>query len=164
MGKKPGSSKDVLRWETLDRDILAIIFHKLDVMDLTKGVSRVWFLASQDKNSVANRRPRQAPTSGRLVQARDEGQSTASCLVQSPGGRWSRSRRRREGLSILKLLVKSFFNLYSRMQGGQVEKGRTSLKKLLTEITKLSSTVPKNLMFNSSSYIDEKDLMFVAQR
>ncbi|CAA0394742.1 unnamed protein product [Arabidopsis thaliana] len=40
------------KWETLHRDILAIIFHKLDIMDITMGVSRVctsWFLASHNK-------------------------------------------------------------------------------------------------------------------
>lgn len=50
--EKAESSREVPKWETLDRDILAVIFRKLHVMDLITGASRVcvsWFLASHNK-------------------------------------------------------------------------------------------------------------------
>ncbi|CAH8392037.1 unnamed protein product [Eruca vesicaria subsp. sativa] len=50
---KADSSKQVSKWETLDRDILSVIFRKLNVEDLTMGASRVcisWFLASHNKS------------------------------------------------------------------------------------------------------------------
>ncbi|KAF8095728.1 hypothetical protein N665_0324s0024 [Sinapis alba] len=49
---KADSSRQVSKWETLDRDILSVIFRKLDVKDLTMGASGVcisWFLASHNK-------------------------------------------------------------------------------------------------------------------
>ncbi|CAA7018284.1 unnamed protein product [Microthlaspi erraticum] len=52
MDKADDSSRQVSKWANLHRDILVIIFYKLDVRDLTMGASRVcitWFLASHDK-------------------------------------------------------------------------------------------------------------------
>ncbi|CAH2051684.1 unnamed protein product [Thlaspi arvense] len=45
--------RKVPRWENMDRDILAKIFEKLNVIDVTMGVSRVcisWFLVSHQKS------------------------------------------------------------------------------------------------------------------
>ncbi|KAL0711951.1 hypothetical protein Bca4012_018929 [Brassica carinata] len=50
---KADSSRQVSKWETLDRDILSVIFRKLNVEDLTMGASGVcisWFLASHHKS------------------------------------------------------------------------------------------------------------------
>ncbi|KAL0711950.1 hypothetical protein Bca4012_018928 [Brassica carinata] len=50
---KADSSRQVSKWETLDRDILSVIFRKLNVEDLTMGASGVcisWFFASHHKS------------------------------------------------------------------------------------------------------------------
>ncbi|CAH8254431.1 unnamed protein product [Arabidopsis lyrata] len=145
-------SGETPKWETLDRNILSVIFNKLDAMDLIMGASRVcisWFVASHDKS---------------LWQTVDLAKVQQVVVSYSPE---SRDKVRpvvfynhrvdddeiERGLSFRNVLV----NFYQCLHG-EVEKGR-SLREVLIEITKLSDTAPKNLFFNSHSYIKEKDLM-----
>ena len=48
---KSDTSRQVTKWESLDRDILALIFSKLSLKDFTIHASRVcisWFIASHN--------------------------------------------------------------------------------------------------------------------
>ncbi|CAA7018283.1 unnamed protein product [Microthlaspi erraticum] len=122
---KAASSRNVSKWADLHRDILAMIFHKLDVRDIAMGASRVcisWFLASHNKT---------------LWNTLD----------------LAKVQQVEEGLSlriIMKKIIK-FFDINETRQN-------------LRYITKLSQGAPKNLFFNLDAYIQEDDLVFVAER
>lgn len=153
---KEDNSGGVSKWETLHRDILAIIFDKLDVMDITMGASRVcisWFLASHSKtlwNTVDLTKLQQVDLAviwlikglvrpivlykHRVDEEVEEGLSLRNCLIK-----------------IIKVFVD--FSVL-----------RLSLMDLLIDITKLSRMAPKNLFFNFNSYILKEDLMFAAKR
>ncbi|CAA7018273.1 unnamed protein product [Microthlaspi erraticum] len=124
--KKADSWREDSDWETLHRDILAVIFAKLDVMDLTNGASRLcssWFLASHNRT---------------LWNTIDL-------------GKLGKVKKGRSLRSIMNKIRTFLFN---------VNEERTSL----TYITKFSHTAPKNLFFTSSSWTEDGDVLFAAER
>ncbi|VVB10037.1 unnamed protein product [Arabis nemorensis] len=144
---KPDSSREVSKWETLERDLLTIIFKKLDVMDLTNGASRVcvyWFLVSHDKTLW------QTVDLAKLQQVVVSYRPRLGDKVRRPVV--SYNYQVEEGLRSRTLLAKMSMLFF------KVEKGK-NLRKLLIEITNLSGSVTKNLIFHSHSYVREMDLM-----
>lgn len=137
---KKDNSEGVSKWETLHRDILAIIFDKLHVMEITMGASRVcisWFLASHNKtlwNTVNLTKLQQVDLAviwlikdtirpivrykHRVDEEVEKGLSLRNCLIK---------------------IIKVFTDLSVL---------RLSLMDLLIDITKLSRMAPKNLFFN----------------
>ncbi|CAA7023133.1 unnamed protein product [Microthlaspi erraticum] len=111
----------------MDRDILAKIFEKLTVIDVTMGASRVcisWFLVSHQKS---------------LWKTID--------------------------LAYLQLVD---FN-HPRLKNSQldvkiIEGILYNPRDILTEITKLSSTVPTSLFFNFCFCVEDEDLIIAAER
>ncbi|CAF1917509.1 unnamed protein product [Brassica oleracea var. botrytis] len=122
---KSDTSRQVTKWESLDRDILALIFSKLSLKDFTIHASRVcisWFIASHNItlwNTV----------------------DLAKAKLQ-------------EGLSLNNNIFTKIFNYFN------ISETRRSLM----NVTKFSGSVPKNLFFDFSSYIQDEDLMFAASR
>lgn len=149
--EKVDRSGQVSKWETLHRDILAIIFDKLDVMDITLGVSRVctsWFLASHNKtmwNTVDLSKLQQVDFSY-FMEFKDRVRPIIFYEHRV-------NEEVEEGLRLgnLSIKIRKFFL-------------RLTLMDLLDEITKLSRMAPKNLFFHFNSYIQTKDLMFAAER
>ena len=121
---KSGTSRQVTKWESLDRDTLALIFSKLSLKDFIMHASRVcisWFIASHNRtlwNTV----------------------DLAKAKLQ-------------ESLSLNNIFTK-IFNYFD------ISETRRSLM----NVTKFSGSVPKNLFFDFSSYIQDEDLMFAASR
>ncbi|CAH8312294.1 unnamed protein product [Eruca vesicaria subsp. sativa] len=121
---KSDTSRQVTKWESLDRDILGLIFSKLSLEDFTMHASRVcisWFIASHNRTLWIT-------------------VDLAKAKLQ-------------EGLSLKNVFTRmfKFFDI------------RETRRSLMT-VTKFSSSVPKNLFFDFSSYIEEEDLMFAAAR
>ncbi|CAL9232490.1 unnamed protein product [Arabidopsis halleri] len=154
--EKVDKSRDVSKWETLHRDILAIIFDKLDMMDITMGVSRVctsWFLASHNKtlwHTVDLSKLQQLDFSY-FVQYKDRVRPIIFYEHRV-------DEEVAEGLNLRSLYIKisNFFFDFSVL--------RLTLRDLLVEITKLSRMNPKNLFFHFNSYVQTEDLMFAAER
>ncbi|VVB05968.1 unnamed protein product [Arabis nemorensis] len=137
--EKAYNSKEISKWETMNKDILVAIFNKLDVMDLTMGASRVcisWFLASHDKTlwQTVNLAKLQL-----VVFSYSPWWKTVVLYNHRVDDEVEEVRP-----SFRNVLVKKMINFCSCMQG-EVEKG-TSLRKLLIEITNFSGTLPKNLI------------------
>ncbi|EFH50959.1 hypothetical protein ARALYDRAFT_352229 [Arabidopsis lyrata subsp. lyrata] len=143
--EKADSSREDSKWATLDRNILAIIFDKLDIMDITMGASRVciyWFLVSHNItlwNTID------------LSKFQHKGKNVIY--------KYRVDDEVEEALRFSNLLIKMshFFFNFCEVKG-------IKLRNLLIEITKLSRTAPKNLFFNFYSNIKKQDLMFVAER
>ncbi|KAL1204049.1 putative F-box protein [Cardamine amara subsp. amara] len=146
--------EQVPKWENLSRDILGIIFGKLEMMDVTMGASRVctsWFLAAQNGtlwNTV------------NLVVSHEHSffynprvNNTKELVV---GIRMS---ERHYTINITCMYLLPYAPHYR-----QIKQGQNNLGNLLIEITKLSCTAPRNLFFNFYSYIQDKELVLAAER
>ncbi|KAG7557462.1 F-box-like domain superfamily [Arabidopsis suecica] len=143
--EKADSSREDSKWATLDRNILAIIFDKLDIMDITMGASRVcisWFLVSHNKTlwNTIDLSKFQHKRNNVIYKYRVDDEVE-------------------EALRFSNLLIKMshFFFNFCEVKG-------IKLRNLLIEITKLSRTAPKNLFFNFYSNIKKQDLMYIAER
>ncbi|XP_020879532.1 putative F-box protein At4g11580 [Arabidopsis lyrata subsp. lyrata] len=154
---KVESLGEVSGWADLNRDILELIFNKLEVMDITMGASRVcisWFLASHKKTlwNTVDLTSLQELDVSRSFNFKDE---------EKPIFFYKHRVDDDEGLTNLltKFISWFFLDLY------EVESGiiGISLMNLLIEITKLSRMTPKNLFFNFNSYIQENGLKFAAE-
>ncbi|XP_010455567.1 PREDICTED: putative F-box protein At4g11580 [Camelina sativa] len=155
--EKVDRSREVPKWETLHRDVLAVIFDKLELMDLTLGVSRVctsWFLASHNKtlwNTVDLTKLKQVDFSY-FMEFEDRVRPVIFFEHRVD------EEEVAKGLSFRSIFIKisKFFFDYSVVH--------LTLMGLLDEITKLSRMAPKNLFFHFSSYVKTEDLMFAAER
>ncbi|XP_010424532.2 PREDICTED: putative F-box protein At4g11580 [Camelina sativa] len=145
--RKANSSREDSKWSTLDTNILATIFDKLDIMDITMGASRVciyWFLVSHNNNTTLW-------NTIDLTKLKHKGKNVFY--------KYRVDDEVEEALSFSNFLIKInklFFNFY-KVDG-------IKLRDLLIEITKLSRTSPRNLFFNFYSCLQKEDLMFVAER
>ncbi|EOA21992.1 hypothetical protein CARUB_v10002502mg [Capsella rubella] len=143
--EKTNSSREGSTWGTLDRNILAIVFDKLDTMDITMGASRVciyWFLVSHNKTLWHTID---------LTKLKHKGQNVLY--------KYRADNDVEEVLSFSNLSTKMsrFFFNFCGVKG-------INLKNLLGEITKLSGTAPRNVFFNFFSYLQKQDLMFAVGR
>lgn len=114
------------RWENMDRDILAKIFEKLNVIDVTMGASRVcisWFLVCHQKS---------------LWKTID--------------------------LAYLKPVDFNHPRLKNFREDVKSKEGIYHPRKILSEITKFSSTIPTSLFFNLCSCVEDEDLIIAAER
>ncbi|CAH8272990.1 unnamed protein product [Arabidopsis lyrata] len=147
---------EVSKWADVNRDILELIFNKLDLMDITMGASRVcisWFLAS-NKSTLWN------TVDLTKLQELDISNSFVFKSKVRPIFYYKHPVDDDEGLSnnLLTKIISRFFHDYFEVQGG------ISLMNLLIEISKLSCMTPKNLFFNFNSYLQENGLKFAAEK
>ncbi|KAG7552795.1 F-box-like domain superfamily [Arabidopsis thaliana x Arabidopsis arenosa] len=147
---------EVSKWADVNRDILELIFNKLDLMDITMGASRVcisWFLASH-KRTLWN------TVDLTKLQELDISNSFVFKSKVRPIFYYKHPVDDDEGLSknLLTKIISRFFHDFFEVQGG------ISLMNLLIEISKLSRMTPKNLFFNFNSYLQENGLKFAAEK
>ncbi|AEE83027.1 putative protein [Arabidopsis thaliana] len=155
MTKVESTSGEVSEWADLNKDILELIFNKLDVMDITMGASRVcisWFLASHNKtlwNTVDLTNLQELDVS-RIFNFKDK---------ERPIFFYKHPVDHKHGLTnLLTKIISRFFLDFFEVEGS------ISLMNLLVEISKLSRMAPKNLFFNFNSYIQENGLKFAAEK
>ncbi|XP_010434731.1 PREDICTED: putative F-box protein At4g11580 [Camelina sativa] len=154
--EKVESLGEVSKWADANRDILELIFNRLNLMDITMRVSRVcisWFLASHKRalwNTVDLTKLQELDVSNSFVfKSKVRPIFFYKLQVDDDGGLHK---------NLLSKIISRFFHDFFEVEGG------ISLMNLLIEITKLSRMAPKTLFFHFNSYIQEKGLKFAAER